>query len=116
MKKWMIGLLMLCAAQGGASAAWGCTGIALVAKDGSRVQGRTIEWAHERLPSYAVCIPRGHEMRMMLPDGKAGSTLKAQWGAVGLAVSQPDFIAEGINERGLSVGLFFFPRYGSYET
>ena len=116
MKKWMMGLLMLCAAQGGASSAWGCTGIALVAKDGSRVQGRTIEWARERLPSYAVCIPRGHEMQMMLPDGKVGSTLKARWGAVGLAVSQPDFIAEGINERGLSVGLFFFPRYGSYES
>ena len=82
MKKWMMGLLMLCAAQGGASSAWGCTGIALVAKDGSRVQGRTIEWARERLPSYAVRIPRGHEMQMMLPDGKVGSTLKARWGAV----------------------------------
>ena len=25
-----------------------------------------------------------------------------------------DFIAEGINEVGLSSGLFFFPKYGSY--
>lgn len=93
-----------------------CTGIALVAKDGSRVQGRTIEWAKEPLPSYAVVIPRGEELPLLLPDGTDGLTMKARWGAVGLAVSRPEFIAEGINEAGLSVGLFFFPRYGSYES
>jgi choloylglycine hydrolase len=33
---------------------------------------------------------------------------------VGLAVVEKEFIAEGINEAGLSAGLFFFPRYGGY--
>jgi choloylglycine hydrolase len=31
-------------------------------------------------------------------------------------VVEREFIAEGINEAGLSAGLFFFPRYGSYEA
>ena len=96
--------------------AWACTGIALKAKDGSVVQGRTIEWARGELPSYAVVIPRGHRLSLLLPDGTQGATLTARWGAVGLAVQRTEFIAEGINEAGLSVGLFFFPRYGSYES
>ena len=29
--------------------------------------------------------------------------------------SKKEFIAEGINEAGLSAGLFFFPHYGGYE-
>ncbi|MEE1167545.1 MAG: linear amide C-N hydrolase, partial [Alistipes sp.] len=33
-----------------------------------------------------------------------------------LAVVESDFIAEGLNEAGLSAGLFFFPDYGSYTS
>ena len=39
----------------------------------------------------------------------------SKYGVVGLAVVQKEFIAEGINEAGLSAGLFFFPQYGGYE-
>lgn len=39
----------------------------------------------------------------------------ARYGYVGLAVEQKEFIAEGINEAGLSAGLFYFPHYGEYE-
>ena len=34
---------------------------------------------------------------------------------VGLAIIQKDFVAEGLNEVGLSAGLFYFPHYGKYE-
>ena len=34
----------------------------------------------------------------------------------GLAIIQKEFIAEGLNEAGLSAGLFYFPRYGSYSA
>ena len=33
---------------------------------------------------------------------------------VGLAVEQKEFVAEGLNETGLSAGLFYFPGYGKY--
>ena len=39
----------------------------------------------------------------------------ARYGYVGLAVEQKEFIAEGVNEAGLSAGLFYFPFYGKYE-
>ena len=42
-------------------------------------------------------------------------TFTAKYGVVGLSVVQKEFIAEGINEAGLSAGLFFFPQYGGYE-
>ena len=35
---------------------------------------------------------------------------------MGLAVEQKDFVAEGVNEAGLSAGLFYFPNYGQYEA
>ena len=36
----------------------------------------------------------------------------SKYGVVGLAVVQKEFIAEGINEAGLSAALFIFPQYG----
>ena len=42
-------------------------------------------------------------------------TFTARYGYVGLAVEQKEFIAEGLNEVGLSAGLFYFPKYGEYE-
>ena len=39
----------------------------------------------------------------------------SKYGYVGLAVEQKEFIAEGLNEKGLSAGLFYFPKYGKYE-
>lgn len=35
---------------------------------------------------------------------------------MGLAVEQKEFVAEGLNEEGLSAGLFYFPNYGKYEA
>ena len=92
-----------------------CTGIALTAADGSYVQSRTIEWARGVLQSEYVVIPRGQRLRSFTPLGADGMTFTAKYGVVGLSVVQKEFIAEGINEAGLSAGLFFFPQYGGYE-
>ena len=86
-----------------------CTGIALSAADGSYVQSRTIEWSRGVLRSQYVVIPRGQQLRSFTPTGANGLAFTARYGTVGLAVEQQEFIAEGINEAGLSAGLFFFP-------
>ena len=91
-----------------------CTGISLFAADNSYVQARTIEWAQSALESRYVIIPRGHSFTSQTADGKGGKTFTARYGVAGLSVVRPEFIAEGINEAGLSAGLFFFPGYGSY--
>ena len=112
MKKLLLGVAAM---VGGVHASVACTGISLTATDGSYIQARTIEWAYGPLKSEYVIIPRGQELQSYTPTGMNGLRFKARYGVVGLAVVEREFIAEGINEAGLSAGLFFFPRYGSYE-
>lgn len=100
---------------GGSTCAIACTGISLTAADGSYVQARTIEWAKGALKSEYVIIPRNQVLQSYTPSGDNGLRFTARYGVVGLAVETKEFIAEGINEAGLSAGLFFFPRYGSYQ-
>ncbi len=115
MKKMVKNLLIGAAAiVGSSTVAMACTGISLKAADGSYVQSRTIEWAKGALKSEYVIIPRGEDLQSYTPTGLNGLKFKSRYGVVGLAVVEKEFIAEGINEKGLSAGLFFFPTYGSY--
>lgn len=107
-------LLLLLALPGIYHQLEACTGLSLKAKDGAYVQARTIEWGDSYLPSEYVVIPRGQTIRTYTPTGLNGATFQTKYGVVGLAIIQKEFIAEGLNEAGLSAGLFYFPRYGSY--
>lgn len=109
-------LLLALAAICGAFEVLACTGLSLTAADGSYVQARTIEWGNSALKSMYVVIPRGQSLQSLTPGSKPGLAFKARYGVVGLAVVEERFVAEGINEAGLSAGLFFFPQYGSYES
>lgn len=93
-----------------------CTGITLKPKDGSHVVARTIEWGGSNLNSRYVIVPRGYTQRSLIPGGTDGMSFTARYGYVGLAVEQDEFTAEGLNEAGLSAGLFYFPGYGQYEA
>lgn len=109
-------LLIAAVLLGGAVRSVACTGMGLKARDGSYVQARTIEWAKGILESRYVVIPRGQEVRSFTPRGADGMRFKARYGMVGMSVVMKEFVCEGINEAGLSAGLFFFPVYGSYES
>ena len=113
MKRLLLGIVAVVC---GAHTSFACTGISLTAADGSYIQARTIEWAYGALKSEYVIIPRGEALQSYTPTGMNGIKFKARYGVVGLAVVEKEFIAEGINEAGLSAGLFFFPRYGGYES
>lgn len=92
-----------------------CTGISFTSKDGSHILARSIEWAKERHDSRYVVVPRGHQFQSLTPQGQNGMKYEARYGFVGVRVSFDDLIVEGLNESGLSAGLFFFPESGSYE-
>lgn len=98
----------------GAVQAFACTGIALTAKDGSYIQARTIEWGDGYLSSEYVIAPRGQKQTSFTPSGMNGLEFETKYGVVGLSIVRKEFIAEGINEAGLSAGLFYFPHYGRY--
>lgn len=88
-----------------------CTGITLKAQDGAVVFGRTLEWGAFDLHSRLVIVPRGHAFKALMPDGNAGNTWTASYGAVGLDAVEKDFIVDGMNEKGLSVNVFYHPGY-----
>ena len=90
-----------------------CTGITLNSADGAHVVARTVEWASGESPSDYIIVPNGYSQQSMLPDGtRTGMKYDAFYGYVGLA--SEDYVIEGLNQAGLSAGLFYFPKSGSY--
>ncbi len=97
-----------------ANPAMPCTGITLIAQDGTVVFGRTLEWGAFDLHSRLVIIPRGHEFRSLGPDGSPGRVWTGIHGVVGLDAVEKDFVVDGMNEKGLSVNVFYHPGYADY--
>ena len=97
-------------------AASACTGLTLKAGDGSVVFGRTLEWGSFDLMSRLEIVPRGHAYATHMSDGKPGMAWTAKYGAVGIDAVGKDMIIEGMNEKGLDVGLFYHPGFADYEA
>ena len=89
------------------SSASACTGIRLIADDKGVVYGRTMEWGAFDLHSRIAIIPRGYAFRGSTPDGVKGKKWNAKYGVVGLDMLHQDSIADGMNEQGLAVGIFY---------
>ena len=105
-------LLLNAAAQ----SAMACTGVTLTAADGSVVFGRTLEWGSFDLHSRLAVIPRGYRYETHMPDGKPGLAWKGKYGVVGIDAVGKDIVVEGINEKGLAVGLFYHPGVAEFQT
>lgn len=91
-----------------------CTGITLKAKDGSVVFGRTLEWGSFDLHSRLVVVPRGYEYKSHLENGRTGKTWKTVYGAAGVDAIGKDILVDGMNEKGLSVNVFYHPGFAEY--
>ena len=114
MKKVILLVILLTGAMG-LPKAQACTGITLQTTDSLIITARTIEWAAEPLNAMLVVVPRGQKQHSWLPNGThKGKSFTAEYGYVGIAVENDEFIMEGINEAGLAAGLFYFPDYGEY--
>jgi choloylglycine hydrolase len=95
------------------SPGFACTGISLDAKDGSAIRGRTMEFGFP-LSSNVIVIPAGAKITGTLPDGKQGISYTTRYAMVGAnAIGQP-VILDGLNDQGLSFGLFYFPGFAEY--
>lgn len=93
-----------------------CTGITLNTSAGAPILARTIEWGGSELNSEYVVVPRNYSQQSYLPGmSKEGMKFVSKYGYVGLTVETNEFVVEGLNEKGLSAGLFYFPKYGKYE-
>lgn len=63
-----------------------------------------------------VVSPRGHVHQSYTPSGDNGLKYKGVYGYIGIYTEYEPFVVEGVNEAGLSAGLFFFPQYGEYAA
>ncbi|CDR33239.1 linear amide C-N hydrolase [Criblamydia sequanensis] len=90
-----------------------CTGLMLKANDGSFVHGRTLEFGM-KLDTSILFIPRGYEFHGTTPLGD-GLTYKAKYAATGAMAFDVPSIMDGINEKGLAVGAFYFPGFAGYS-
>lgn len=91
-----------------------CTGIRIVAEDNSVVRARTMEFAID-LKSDLILVPRGTERTATAPDGAKGKAWKAKYASLGMNMLGMPYIVDGLNEKGLSVGLFYFVGYAGYQ-
>jgi choloylglycine hydrolase len=105
---------ILTAALSFAPVAQACTGIRLIAKDGGVIAARTLEFGFD-LHSEVMVIPAGTALTGSLPDGGKGISYKTKYGFLGANAEGLTAIVDGINDRGLYVGLFYFPGYASYS-
>ena len=97
----------------GTTPGFACTGISLKAGDGAAIRGRTLEFGFP-MQSKVLVIPAGREMSGTLPDGGKGLIYTTRYAIVGANALGLPVILDGLNDQGLSVGLFYFPNYAKY--
>lgn len=93
-----------------------CTSLTLKAEDGAIVYGRTMEWGAFDLNSRVSIIPRGYRFTSHTPDEKAGHSWETKYGVVGLDALEKDILTDGMNEKGLVVGVLLFPGFCEYQA
>ncbi len=90
-----------------------CTGVRLKAADKSIVYGRTLEFGQD-MQSQFIVIPRKFGLSGTLNNG-SGLQWKSQYAAVGANALGMNELLDGVNEKGLAGGLFYFPGYAQYQ-
>jgi choloylglycine hydrolase len=93
---------------------YACTGMRLTAKDGTSVHGRTLEFATKVDLTLAV-IPRHYRFVGTTAEGK-GITYVSKYAAVGAMAFDIPALMDGLNEKGLAVGTFYFPTFAGYSN
>ena len=91
-----------------------CTGIRLIAQDGTVIRARTLEFGLD-LESEVLMIPRNFSRTGTTPQGATGMKWKSKYASLGANGVGLPFIFDGVNEKGMTVGLFYFPTSAGYE-
>ena len=96
-------------------AVFACTGFTLKAKDGSVVFGRSLEWGANDMESEIIIIPRGKKCTGTAGEDLPGLKWTAKYGMAGMNILHLDnAILDGLNEKGLYGGSFYFPGFAEY--
>ena len=107
--------MLFCLPAWAATAVDACTAITLKAEDGALLFGRTMEWGAFDLNGRVIVIPRGNEFTGHTPDGKPGLVWRGRYGVVGIDMLGKELLGDGMNERGLSIGVLYHPGFAEYK-
>lgn len=97
------------------SSAFACTGLQVKAIDGTFVNGRTVEFGIS-LDLTGLVVPRGYTFKGTLPNGNIGLIYQSKYAVIGMNAFGSPAILDGVNEKGLAAGAFYFPGYAGYAT
>ncbi len=90
------------------TSAGACTAFRLAADDGTILVARSMEFAVD-LKYDVIVVPRNRAYTSPAPDGKEGLSWKTRYGYVGVACLGQEYgVSDGMNERGLAVGVLWF--------
>ena len=92
-----------------------CTGLTVKSKDGGIVFVRSLEFGVDLKSSIAI-IPRNYSFTGTAPDKNPGLQWEVKYGTVGATEFDTELLVDGINEKGLQAGIFFFPNVAKYQT
>lgn len=92
-----------------------CTGLHLKSEDGNFVYARTMEFGADLVSFDLITVPRNYEYIGMTPKGQPGLKWKTKYGFVGFNPFGMPLVADGLNEKGMAAGAFYFPGYAKFE-
>jgi len=87
-----------------------CTSLVLPASDGSRIYTRTMEFAIDT-KSRLVGLPRGLAL-----TGQKGLAWESKYAAIGMNAFGMPALLDGMNEKGLTGGILYFPGFAQYTA
>ncbi|MCP5469174.1 MAG: choloylglycine hydrolase family protein [Chlamydiales bacterium] len=88
--------------------AWACTDFVVQATDKSSVVGRSMEFGLN-LESQVLIQPKNTLMQSRVFNGLAGMKWRVQYAYIGMTALGQDWLVDGMNEAGLSIGALWFP-------
>jgi choloylglycine hydrolase len=111
----LIALVLVLGVAMWVSPAAACTGIRLKPKDGSVIYARTLEFGLN-LQSNVVVIPRNMRFTGTAPGYQAGIRWQTKYAMAGANAFGMTQITDGLNEKGLAIGIFYMPGHAKYQA
>ncbi len=85
-----------------------CTDFVLKSQDNAFVAGRSLEFG-QILPTQVKLFPRNENVQTVAPNNQKGMNWTSKYAYAGMAIFPQDLVIDGQNEKGLSVGILWFP-------
>lgn len=107
--------LILCVLMTGSpQTTYACTGINLTAENGAVIVSRTDEWGANDMDTKLAVFPSNHRFVGLTRDGLNGAEWQGKFGFVGMSAYNQPYVVDGLNEKGLAVGMFFLAGFADY--